>query len=637
MLGRLGVGARDEHAPLRVLRAARPHLLAGHDPLVAVLDRAGFQRGEVRAGVGLGEALAPDLLGREDRRRGSAPSARACPTPSASGRRAAGRACWPRTARARGRSLRSRSPIRSAWRRGRRTRSAMRAPPSRPSYRRRCQSRRQRVLGVVARLGGLGAGAVVGEPLAQLVAEGRLLGAEGQVHRRVENPTLGMRRARGGGVGSRTGRVGRAERRATAAAALDSRGRPCRAQTARRAPRRRRLLRLGRAAPPPRAARPAGRRRRQRAARGRDDRQLRGAALRRRLGDARGAGAAAVPRRGVPARPTSRPTARSRARMMDIVRAHVERVEVVGLDEAYLDLEGLFSPRAAMRRLVAEIRAATQLTCSVGHRPEQARREGRLRRREARRLRRARPRAGVRALRRLAARPGAGDRAEDRRAAGRARAAHARGGRRARPSSCSSSASGRTSAASSAGARASNTTARSAPRARSSRSRASAPSTPTSAIPPSCARRSARMAGELCESLAAHRAQRAHDRDQGPPRRLHHGHPRAHASPQPTCDAERWSPRRAAAARGLRAAAARAAARRARRRPGCARTRRRAATAPGRRGAGRERARAAARAAGLSGPGAIARVLGSARWPCASRWARSSSTTSAAARARRCC
>jgi DNA polymerase-4 len=54
------------------------------------------------------------------------------------------------------------------------------------------------------------------------------------------------------------------------------------------------------------------------------------------------------------------------ARMMDLVRSHVERVEVVGLDEAYLDLEGLYSPRAAMRRLVAEIRADTQLTCSVG-------------------------------------------------------------------------------------------------------------------------------------------------------------------------------------------------------------------------------------------------------------------------------
>ncbi len=53
-------------------------------------------------------------------------------------------------------------------------------------------------------------------------------------------------------------------------------------------------------------------------------------------------------------------------RIMALVRAHVERVEVVGLDEAYLDLAGLYSPRAAMRRLVAEIRAVTQLTCSVG-------------------------------------------------------------------------------------------------------------------------------------------------------------------------------------------------------------------------------------------------------------------------------
>ncbi len=52
--------------------------------------------------------------------------------------------------------------------------------------------------------------------------------------------------------------------------------------------------------------------------------------------------------------------------VMAIVRAHVEQVEVVGLDEAYLDLEGLFTPRAAMRRLVAEIKSSTDLTCSVG-------------------------------------------------------------------------------------------------------------------------------------------------------------------------------------------------------------------------------------------------------------------------------
>jgi DNA polymerase IV len=52
--------------------------------------------------------------------------------------------------------------------------------------------------------------------------------------------------------------------------------------------------------------------------------------------------------------------------LMAIVRSHVETVEVVGLDEAYLDLHGLFSPRAAMRRLVVGIERELALTCSVG-------------------------------------------------------------------------------------------------------------------------------------------------------------------------------------------------------------------------------------------------------------------------------
>ena len=52
--------------------------------------------------------------------------------------------------------------------------------------------------------------------------------------------------------------------------------------------------------------------------------------------------------------------------LMDIVRSHVERVEVVGLDEAYLDLSGLYSPRAAMRLLVVEIKERTGLSCSIG-------------------------------------------------------------------------------------------------------------------------------------------------------------------------------------------------------------------------------------------------------------------------------
>jgi DNA polymerase IV len=52
--------------------------------------------------------------------------------------------------------------------------------------------------------------------------------------------------------------------------------------------------------------------------------------------------------------------------VMAILRRNVERVQVVGLDEAYLDLEGLVAPRAAMRRLVAEVRAQTGMSVSVG-------------------------------------------------------------------------------------------------------------------------------------------------------------------------------------------------------------------------------------------------------------------------------
>ena len=55
--------------------------------------------------------------------------------------------------------------------------------------------------------------------------------------------------------------------------------------------------------------------------------------------------------------------------VMDRVRAHVETVEIVGLDEAYLELTGMVAPRAAMRRLVSEIRAATGLTASIGMGP----------------------------------------------------------------------------------------------------------------------------------------------------------------------------------------------------------------------------------------------------------------------------
>ncbi len=52
--------------------------------------------------------------------------------------------------------------------------------------------------------------------------------------------------------------------------------------------------------------------------------------------------------------------------VMALVRGHVDRVEVVGLDEAYLELTGMVAPKAAMRRLVTEIRARTGMNASVG-------------------------------------------------------------------------------------------------------------------------------------------------------------------------------------------------------------------------------------------------------------------------------
>jgi DNA polymerase-4 len=52
--------------------------------------------------------------------------------------------------------------------------------------------------------------------------------------------------------------------------------------------------------------------------------------------------------------------------VMTSVRAAADLVEVVGLDEAYLDLSGLPAPHAAMRRLARQIERATGLGCSIG-------------------------------------------------------------------------------------------------------------------------------------------------------------------------------------------------------------------------------------------------------------------------------
>jgi len=55
--------------------------------------------------------------------------------------------------------------------------------------------------------------------------------------------------------------------------------------------------------------------------------------------------------------------------VMAILRANIDTVEVVGLDEAYLDLTGYLTPNASMQRVRAEIAAETGLTCSIGRGP----------------------------------------------------------------------------------------------------------------------------------------------------------------------------------------------------------------------------------------------------------------------------
>jgi DNA polymerase IV len=58
---------------------------------------------------------------------------------------------------------------------------------------------------------------------------------------------------------------------------------------------------------------------------------------------------------------------RDRSReVMAVLEHQMERVEVVGLDEAYLDLSGLDRYRSAARRVKAAVRETTGLTCSIG-------------------------------------------------------------------------------------------------------------------------------------------------------------------------------------------------------------------------------------------------------------------------------
>ncbi len=68
-LARLGIAARDEDRPVGPVRARGPDLLAVDHPVVAVALGARAQAGQVGAGAGLGEELAPHLIAAEGRRR----------------------------------------------------------------------------------------------------------------------------------------------------------------------------------------------------------------------------------------------------------------------------------------------------------------------------------------------------------------------------------------------------------------------------------------------------------------------------------------------------------------------------------------------------------------------------------------
>ena len=60
---------------------------------------------------------------------------------------------------------------------------------------------------------------------------------------------------------------------------------------------------------------------------------------------------------------------RGSKRVMEILGAYSDTIEVAGLDEAYLDLTGSPAPKARARELKRRVRDETRLTCSVGIAP----------------------------------------------------------------------------------------------------------------------------------------------------------------------------------------------------------------------------------------------------------------------------
>ncbi len=67
-LGTSGIRAREEHGELRLLGERRPHLLTVDHPFVAVTDRPGGERRQVRSCTRFAEQLGPLLLTGHDAR-----------------------------------------------------------------------------------------------------------------------------------------------------------------------------------------------------------------------------------------------------------------------------------------------------------------------------------------------------------------------------------------------------------------------------------------------------------------------------------------------------------------------------------------------------------------------------------------
>ena len=130
LLGRR-VGAHVELAPVGEVPERVPGLLPVDHEVVAVLDRGGAQRGQVRAGVGLGHALGPDLVAAQHRLEEALLLLGRAELHD--GRRDVGDADHVHRARAPapGSSPRGRPAARRRRRRARRARPATTAPPTR--------------------------------------------------------------------------------------------------------------------------------------------------------------------------------------------------------------------------------------------------------------------------------------------------------------------------------------------------------------------------------------------------------------------------------------------------------------------------------------------------------------------------